>query len=171
MNDVGYDAAITGNHDYDFGPHGWLVDDVKDVDPNDPNADRDPRGVIKDLASHASFPILSANTYLKSSILDTKGKVVDVSGEGCVPAVAGTQIDWTSAQRPDFLNPYLIKTVAGVRVAVIGIDKPETPTTTTPDNVTDLCFRNEFDAYKEIRTDLEGKGRCFRHASARRKHE
>src|SRR5262249_45151367 len=26
MNGIGYDAAITGNHDYDFGPEGWLED-------------------------------------------------------------------------------------------------------------------------------------------------
>src|SRR6266702_2971500 len=26
MSQVGYDAVITGNHDYDFGPKGWLDD-------------------------------------------------------------------------------------------------------------------------------------------------
>ena len=31
MDDVGYDAVITGNHDYDFGPHDWLIDDAKYV--------------------------------------------------------------------------------------------------------------------------------------------
>jgi 5'-nucleotidase len=161
MNDVGYDAAITGNHDYDFGPHGWLVDDVKDVDPNDPSADRDPRGVIKDLISHANFPIVSANTYFKSSMLDKNGKSVDVAGEGCAPSISGTDIDWANAKRPDFLKPYFIKNVAGVRVAVIGIDTPETPTTTTPDNVSDLCFRNEFDSYKEIRSQLGSQADVF----------
>ena len=161
MNDVGYDAAITGNHDYDFGPHGWLIDDVKDVDPNDTHADRDPRGVIKELAAHANFPILSANTYIKNSILDIHGKNVDVSSQNCIPAVAGTQIDWRSAHRPEFLKPYLIKTVAGVRVAIIGIDNPETPTTTTPDNVSDLCFRDEFDSYNEIRYQLDSQADIF----------
>jgi 5'-nucleotidase len=161
MNDVGYDAAITGNHDYDFGPHGWLVDDVKDVNPNDPLADHDSRGVIKELANKATFPILSANTFFKNSFHDKSGKSIDVAGVGCVPAVAGTDVDWLAVKQPDFLKPYLIKEVAGVRVALIGIDTTETPTTTTPDNVSDLCFRNEFDAYRDVRQELEGKADVF----------
>lgn len=160
MDDVGYDAVITGNHDYDFGPHDWLIDDAKYVDPKDPNADRDPRGVIKDLAAKASFPILSANTYTKETILDQNGKNVDVSSQ-CIPAVTGTQIDWTKAGRPDFLKPYLIKDVAGARVALIGIDTTDTPLTTTAANVSDLCFRDEFDAYKDMRAQLEGKADVF----------
>jgi 5'-nucleotidase len=160
MDDVGYDAVITGNHDYDFGPHDWLVDDIKYVDPKDPNADRDPRGVIKDLAARASFPIISANTYIKDSILNKDGKRIDVSSQ-CTPAVTGTQIDWTKAQRPEFLKPYVIKEIVGARVALIGIDTTDTPTTTTPANVSDLCFRDEFEAYKDVRTQLEGLADVF----------
>lgn len=159
MNIVGYDYAITGNHDYDFGPHGWLVDDVKDQDPTNP--DKDPRGVLKDLAKKATFPILSANTYYRASLKDTSGKSVDVAGVGCKPSVPNTEIDWTAAKRPEFLQPYAVKEVAGVRVAVVGIDNESTPTTTTADNVSDLCFRDEFDTYKEIRKELKGKADVF----------
>lgn len=160
MNQVGYDAAITGNHDYDFGPHGWLVDSVKDQDPANP--DKDPRGVIKDLASKASFPIISANTYYKNSLVDTSGNPVDVSGAGCVPTKnSAAQIDWSKAKSPEFLKPYSIKNIAGVRVALIGLDNPQTPTTTTPDNVTDLCFRDEFEAFKDVRASLQGKADVF----------
>ena len=116
--------------------------------------------MIKDLAAKASFPILSANTYTKETILDQNGKNVDVSSQ-CIPAVTGTQIDWTKAGRPDFLKPYLIKDVAGARVALIGIDTTDTPLTTTAANVSDLCFRDEFDAYKDMRAQLEGKADVF----------
>jgi 5'-nucleotidase len=159
MNEVGYDYAITGNHDYDFGPHGWLVDDVKDQDASNP--DKDPRGVIKDLAKKATFPILSANTYYRASLKDKNGKSVDVDGVGCKPSVATSEVDWTAALRPEFLKPYAIKDVAGVRVAVVGIDNVATPTTTTLDNVSDLCFRDELDTYAEIRKELKGKADVF----------
>lgn len=159
MNDVGYDAAITGNHDYDFGPHGWLVDSVKDQDPANP--DQDPRGVIKELASKASFPILSANTYYRASLADSTGKTIDAASAGCVPKDKTQQIDWTKAKHPEFLKPYLIKEVAGVRVALVGLDNPATPTMTTPDNVTDLCFRDEAASYEEVREQLEGKADVF----------
>src|SRR6516162_3504294 len=39
MSQAGYDIAITGNHDYDFGPVGWLEDEVTPT-----TADQDPRG-------------------------------------------------------------------------------------------------------------------------------
>src|SRR6516164_1989460 len=42
MSQAGYDVAITGNHDYDFGPVGWLEDEVTPT-----TADQDPRGALK----------------------------------------------------------------------------------------------------------------------------
>src|SRR6516162_7463523 len=57
MNQAGYDVAITGNHDYDFGPVGWLEDEVTPT-----TADQDPRGALKAALSNAQFPLISSNT-------------------------------------------------------------------------------------------------------------
>jgi 2',3'-cyclic-nucleotide 2'-phosphodiesterase (5'-nucleotidase family) len=160
MSQVGYDAAITGNHDYDFGPRGWL-DDV--VTPKTP--DQDPRGALRAALSYARFPLISANTFLLSSIYDTLGNQVQVDQQSCDPVTEAGKpapvIDWGRAKSLDFLAPYLIKEMGGVRVAVIGIDNVSTPTTTTPANVSDLCFEREADAYLRVRAQLDGKADVF----------
>lgn len=157
MNEAGYDAAVPGNHDYDFGPIGWLVDQVT---PHHP--DQNPRGALLRLKSLAGFPLLSANTYYTESLIDPLGNPVPVSASGCTPRdPAKSEIVWSSARRPEFLKPYVIKEVAGVRVAIVGIDNESTPTTTTAANVSDLCFRDEVEAYLEIRRELEGKADVF----------
>jgi 5'-nucleotidase len=156
MNAVGYDAAITGNHDYDFGPKGWLDDKV-----NSKNPDKNPRSVIETLAQRAKFPLVSANTFLRASIRDAEGNPIEVDNSGCTPKAGSPAIDWSRAERPSFLQPYVIKKVAGVRVAIIGIDNPSTPQTTTPENVSDLCFRNEFESYRDVRAELQGKADVF----------
>jgi len=64
--------------------------------------------------------------------LATRSKV---DPQGCDPKPKDGQplpsIDWGQAKSLDFLNPYLIKSVGDVRVAIIGIDNVFTPTTTT----------------------------------------
>jgi 5'-nucleotidase len=157
MSLVGYDVAITGNHDYDFGPVGWLQDE-----PTAP--DQDPRGALKAALTYAKFPLISANTFLTASLRDAAGNQVQVDQQGCVPKLAPDHqpvIDWSKAARPDFLKPYLIKDVAGVRVAIIGIDNVFTPTTTTPADVSDLCFEREAEAYLRVRAQLDGQADVF----------
>ena len=160
MSQIGYDAAIPGNHDYDFGPVGWLDDELTPT-----TSDRDPRGALKAALAYARFPLISANTFLRSSLYDTLGRPVTVDQQSCDPVAASGQpapvIDWSQAKTLDFLVPYLIKQVRGVRVALIGIDNPVTPTTTTPANVSDLCFEREADAYLRIRAELDGKADVF----------
>src|SRR5215471_9847273 len=136
MSQAGYDVAITGNHDYDFGPVGWLDDQVTPA-----TVDKDPRGALKAALPYARFPLISANTFLRSSLYDGLGNKVQVKQQGCDPIAPDqlkSPIDWSRAQVPDFLKPYLIKKVAEVRVAVIGIDNVLTPFTTTAANVSDL---------------------------------
>ncbi len=155
MNEAGYDAIIPGNHDYDFGPAGWTEDEVT------PTTDQNPRGVIEGLSKMASFPMISANTYLKSSLKDTSGKSISFKPQNC-EAPAGTQIDFSHGTQPSFLKPFVIKEFADFKVALIGIDNVATPTTTSKvANVSDLCFRDEFDEYKETRQKLEGKADVF----------
>ena len=160
MSQAGYDVAITGNHDYDFGPVGWLEDQVTPT-----TSDQDPRGALKAALSYARFPLISANTFLRSSLRDTRGKLVQVDPQGCIAKVEGNDappvIDWNTAAPPNFLKPYLIKEVAGVRVAVIGIDNKFNPTLTTPADVSDLCFEEEGEAYLRIRQQLDDKADVF----------
>jgi 5'-nucleotidase len=152
LGDVGYDAVVPGNHDYDFGPEGWLVDQVP------AGKTGDPRGVIKKLANSASFPLLSSNAYVKATIKTLDGKPAKVESQGCT---SDGPLDWSHAERPEFLRSYVIKNVSGVRVAIIGLDNPVTPTTTTPANVSDLCFRNPVEEYESVRKSLEGKADLF----------
>jgi len=152
MGDVGYDAIVPGNHDYDFGPEGWLVDQVPT------GGSGDPRGVIKKLSAQARFPMLSANTYKKASLKTVDAKETEVASIGCASKEI---LDWSAAERPEFLQPYIIKNVAGIRIAMIGLDNPSTPSTTTAANVSDLCFRNSFDEFKSVRSELEGKADLF----------
>ena len=155
MNEVGYTAAITGNHDYDFGPIGWLNDQII------PGVgDQNPLGALLRDVHSARFPIISANTYFKNSIFDTLGNPVPVSGNFCAPPVP-TPIDWKRAKIPDFLKAAWIVKTAGIRVALIGIDNPETPSTTTAANVAALCFADPATAYLQARAKLEGQADVF----------
>jgi 2',3'-cyclic-nucleotide 2'-phosphodiesterase/3'-nucleotidase len=56
MNEVGFSAAVAGNHGFDFGPVGWQQDIVAPGDP-----DGDPLGALKQTIRAASFPFLGAN--------------------------------------------------------------------------------------------------------------
>ncbi len=167
MDQMGYTAVVPGNHDYDFGPIGWLEDKVKATSVN-----QDSRGALLRLVQQVRFPLLSANTFYTSSLVDWSGKPVAPANVGCgLPSSAAANakpmapelrpIDWSKAIRPEFLKPYLIQDVAGVRVAIIGIDNPVTPQITTPQNVSDLCFDDEAEAYLRVRAELEGKADVF----------
>lgn len=162
MSAIGYDAIIPGNHDYDFGPTGWKEGWLNDkISPEVPAAFADARGALKELIKLKNFPLLSANTYLRDSLVDSSGaKIGAVDGVGCI-AFTGKKINWAKAKRPEFLETHMIKTIAGVRVAVIGIDHQETPRTTTAENVSDLCFRHESDAYQEIQASIADKADVF----------
>jgi 5'-nucleotidase len=156
MNEVGYDAAVPGNHDYDFGPIGWLDDRVTPT-----TVDKNPRGALERLVHQARFPLIDANVYYRDSLVDLAGHPVAVNGTGCNPNDPTALIDWTRARRPNFFLPYVIKTVADVRVALIGIDNQSTPTVTTLANVSDLCFRKEADEVLALRQELNGKADVF----------
>lgn len=158
LNEIGYDAIIPGNHDYDFGPIGWLFDKVT---PN--QTSNDPREVIKKVAASARFPMLSANTYLKNSLrMRSSGAALTLDSE-CKPTnfTLAEPIDFENATHPDFLKPYSIIEKAGVRVALIGIDNHGTAAITTTENVSDLCFRDEVSTYLEVRKSLEGQADVF----------
>jgi len=152
MNEVGYDAVIPGNHDYDFGPLGW------EVDQSDVKSKR--REAFEKIIKLAKFPLLSANTFLTASLVNQQGKKIEVKNDSCAPS-GRSKIDWSKAETLKFLKPYRIVNVADVRVALIGIDNPHTPGTTTFDNVEDLCFGEEIEHYVRVREELEGQADVF----------
>ncbi len=104
FDQIGYDAVVPGNHDYDFGPIDWKNDRVvKGV------TSKNPREVIEMLSKSVRFPLISANTYFKTSVSEQiyGGKVTDQ----CKPAqlnASGPVIDFMFARRPSFLKPYTI---------------------------------------------------------------
>jgi len=153
MSEIGYDAVVPGNHAYDFGPLGWLEDTVT-------SDAQDPRGVIKKIAKEARFPLLSANTFLRNSFQDLAGNKLQVANVGCkVPA--GQVVDWSKVRQPEFLSSYFIKNVAGVRVALIGIDSRRTSESTSISNVQDLCFADEVETYLRVRAQIENQADVF----------
>lgn len=164
MSAMGYDAAVPGNHAYDFGPLGWLQDKVIEG-----QGDQDPRSALKRLQAAAKFPYVSSNTFYKDSIRDGIGRPIEVDGDSCRPLnpsgvstpAEPPRIEWSLARRPEWVQPYVIRDVAGVRVAIIGIDVHETPTVTTPQNVTDLCFASHTETYLRLRAELEGRADAF----------
>ncbi len=58
-NQMGYNAAAIGNHEFDFGPEGPAVTAA--------SIDDDPRGALKARAHEAKFPLVSANIVDKQS--------------------------------------------------------------------------------------------------------
>lgn len=159
MKEVGFDAVVPGNHDYDFGPVGWLEDSVT---ADTPSAVRDPRGALLKSLAGLNFPLLSANTFYKESVVDSQGSAIPVEGSYCKPqGSASAAVVWEKARRPEWVRPYLIKEVAGVRVAMIGLDHPSTPTTTVSANVADLCFRDPADAYLDVYRVIKDQADIF----------
>lgn len=76
MNEVGYDIAVPGNHEFDYGMDVFL-----------------------DLTKKADFPYISCNFNYKGDLV---------------------------------FEPYVIKEVAGIKIAFVGITTPSTITSSTP---------------------------------------
>lgn len=81
MNELGYDAAVPGNHDFDYGVDNLL-----------------------ELSDKATFDFVSCNFMYLGNDLD--GQLV--------------------------FQPYVIKEIAGLKIAFVGICTPTTITTSTP---------------------------------------
>ncbi len=154
LGEAGYDAAVPGNHDFDFGPVGWLEDVVL---PTTAPENANPRGALLRAAELLSFPLLSSNTYERSSLEDASGAKVEVVSSGCRPKNPSQQIVWEKAKRPAFVKPYVVKEVAGVRIGIIGLDHVDTAETTQSANVRDLCFRDATDSFLAARAELDGQ--------------
>lgn len=105
MNFIGYDSMTLGNHEFNFGT-----------------------ALIEKLVKEATFPILSANTYVKAT------------GE-------------------NFVEPYVIKEVDGVKVGILGLTVPSIPRwDANKQGVKDLEFKHmadEAEKYVKILKEKE----------------
>lgn len=154
MSLAAYDAVVPGNHDFDFGPEGWLVD-IAGSPGNSPAAQlAAKRGALLAAQAFATFPLVSANIYERSSLVTEAGEAVAVTSAGCRPLSGAQAIAWSQAKRSAFVKPWVIKEVAGVRVALIGLDHELTAETSMAPNVSDLCFRDAAEAYQAARAEI-----------------
>ncbi len=106
FNQLGYDAAAIGNHEFDYGPVGPISAATQ--------ATMDPFGALKARIAQSKFPLLSTNIY-------------EVEGGG----------------RPSWLpsDGTLMVERHGLKIGIIGLTTPQTPTVTLPINVQTLKFR------------------------------
>jgi 5'-nucleotidase len=102
-NALGYAAAAVGNHEFDFGPAG--------PKPMPQSDDDDPRGALRQRASEAAFPLLTANLIDEST---------------------GRVVDW------DNVRPSTMLSVGPVDVGLIGVLTSNTLATTIAANTTGL---------------------------------
>jgi len=106
FNQMGYDAAAVGNHDFDFGQEVLLT-----------NGDA------------ADFPFLTANVTL----VDT-------------------------GDPPGFAQPYVIREVNGVQVAIIGLTTTRTPHIVMPAYVEGLSFGEYADGLRSVVPQARAEG-------------
>ena len=120
-NAIGYTAAAVGNHEFDFGPVGPAVIPQGPAD--------DPLGALKQNASRATFPFLSANMVEKAT-----------------------------GNTPSWAKKSTMVTVDGARIGIIGLSTPDTPNVTMEANVLTLSFTDPVAAVKQEAAKLRADG-------------
>ncbi len=106
FNQMGYDAAAVGNHDFDFGQEVLLA-----------NGDA------------AEFPFLTANVTLADT-----------------------------GDPPAFAQPYVIREVNGVQVAIVGLTTRETPGIVVATYVEGLAFGHYAEALRRVVPQARAEG-------------
>jgi 2',3'-cyclic-nucleotide 2'-phosphodiesterase (5'-nucleotidase family) len=85
--------------------------------------------ILADREHQAHFPFLAANVFYKDTTI-----------------------------RPAWATPYIIKPVEGIKVGVIGVAYPDTPTVVNPVLVANLDFTDPDDAVNDLIDDVEADG-------------
>ncbi len=85
--------------------------------------------ILKERLQQANYPIVVSNIYLKSN-----------------------------GQRPDWATPYVIETVKGVKIGVLGLGYPDTPTVVTPAFVAHLNFTSGVSETLELVPQMRAEG-------------
>ena len=84
---------------------------------------------LKKLSQMANFPFLAGNLYYQST-----GELVD------------------------FVKPYIIKEVQGIKIGIIGATLSSTPSMSFPDHVAGLDFRSEIECLQKLVPELRSQG-------------
>ena len=105
-NQIGYNAVVVGNHEFDFGPVGPAVS------PSEPSDD--PRGALLARMAQARFPVLAAN-YLDAST----GRRVDWPNAPATTSftVAGVQVGVIGVSTLHTLEATLAANVSDLKMA------------------------------------------------------
>ncbi len=74
------------------------------------------------------------------------------------PFLAANILYTDTLERPDWAKPYIIKSVKGIKVGVIGVANPDTPLMTKSSNVVNLTFTDPAVAINSLIGEVEAKG-------------
>ena len=123
LNQLRYDAAAIGNHEFDYGPVGPVSAATQ--------ATMDPFGALKARIGQAKFPLLSTNIYETNT---------------------GFRPTWLPSDGTTIVERH------GLKIGIIGLTTPQTPTVTLPINVQTLKFRPLASEALAAATRLREKG-------------
>jgi len=84
---------------------------------------------LKKLAEKANFPFLATNLYRKST-----------------------------GELAEFVKPYIIKEIQGIKIGIIGATLSATPSMSYPEHIEDLDFRPEIEGIKRYLPELKAQG-------------
>lgn len=73
-------------------------------------------------------------------------------------AISANIVEKNTGKSPDFIKPYIIKNIAGIKLGIIGLTTVSTPYTTFPENVKDYYFIPYADAIKKYAPKLKDEG-------------
>lgn len=114
FNELGYTAAVIGNHEFDFGPVGSLGTFKE-------KADLDLRGTLKERISEAEYPYLAANILdaktQELGIPGTRASVLVNAGRLKIGIVGLTTLETPTATRPQFVRGLIFKDMETVALA------------------------------------------------------
>ncbi len=77
------------------------------------------------------------------------------------PYISANIREKISGEIPDFVVPYIIKEIDGIKIGIIGLTTTSTPLSTFPDNVVDYDFIPYLDALNEVVPEAKKDGAEF----------
>lgn len=86
----------------------------------------------------------------------TAAKLLERINEAEFPVLAANILGKTNGKL--FTKPYVIKSIGGLRVGILGLAYPNTPLTTARKNVENLTFRDAVETAREYVPQLRGEG-------------
>lgn len=95
------------------------------------------QAVLQARSDQADFPFLAANIFY---------------------AKKNGNLDHGHGGRPHWAKPYKILEANNVKIGVIGIANPETPSLTNPNNVSDLLFTDPVQAVNDVLPEVQAEG-------------